>query len=84
MNAFDSGVRIPERRSMEKDDADDAREILIRPIAVSDAHWPVSDNRSIILTELPIHANCVHIPRVSRYEAIRFQAGNIAAMISTN
>ena len=32
MSVFDSGVRIPEQRSMEKDDADDAREILIRPI----------------------------------------------------
>jgi hypothetical protein len=58
---FDSGVRIPERRSMEEDDADDAREILIRPIAICDAHWPVSDNRSAILTELATHANCVHI-----------------------
>jgi len=61
VNAFDPGVRIPERRSMEEDDADDAREILIRPIAVCDAHWPVSDNRSVILTELAIHANIVHI-----------------------
>lgn len=47
---------------MEEDDADDAREILIRPIAVCDAHWPVSDNRFIILTELAAHANCVDIP----------------------
>lgn len=69
MSAFDSGVRIPERRSMEEDDADDAREILIRPIAVCDAHWPVSDDRSVILTELSVHANGVRISSTTNWPA---------------